>query len=139
MEKIWVETNIDLIKAKNTIYENKGYVAYAKSIERNSKLKIGAGLLGVVYLGARAFVGPDFMDGVFNNYGGLVDFISVVDTIMIPFAVSHGVVEGLDYITNCKYRREYINNCEKEVKKAVHKYREVLNEIYPSRDRGLKK
>jgi hypothetical protein len=138
MENIWVETNIDLIEASDTINENKGYIAYAKYIERNSKLKIGAGLLGGVYLGVRAFVGPDIVDGMFNNYKGFVDFISIVDTMMIPFAVSYGVVEGLDYIANGKYRREYINNCQKEAKKAVHKYREVLNEIYPSRNRGLK-
>jgi hypothetical protein len=138
MEKIWVETNIDLIKANDAINENKGYIAYAKNIERNSKLKIGAGLLGVIYLGARAFVGPDVMDGMFNNYGGFVDFISLVDTAMIPFAVSYGMIEGLDYIVNKKDTKQYIKNCEKEVKKALHKYREVLNEIYPSKDRSLK-
>ena len=87
MEKIWVETNPDLIKVNDTINENKGYIVYARNIERNSKLKIGAGLLGGAYLGARAFVGPDILDGMFNNYGGFVDFISLVDMAMIPFAV----------------------------------------------------
>jgi hypothetical protein len=131
MEKIWRETNSKLIKAMENSKEKEGYFEYAKKKGRNAKFKIGLGLMGAAYLGARVFVGPEIVDNIVNNFDS---FLSISDITAMLLTFSGVIGGGLDYIAKYEERK----NCEIYFKKAKFEYWKILNKEYPIERRTLK-
>jgi len=107
----------DLEDAVINVQLKEDAVENHKHYEKISKDVFKAGLIGLAYVGARQFIGPDFVNNL-NEH--MPSVLYIVDSAATIFTIFAGVCGGLDYRINHSKKKKF----KKELR--VEKYN--LNE-----------
>lgn len=111
----------ELEEADNNIQLSKNAVENYKFYEKKSGKIILSGLAGLAYIGARQFIGPDFVDSLNEHMPSILYLADCAATFIAPFC---GICGGIDYKIN-KIERK---NAEKRLRIAEHKYSDLEEE-----------